>query len=165
MAVHFRLDLLLNAKVYAALMPSTTSSARHLTIGELAALADVSANAVRFYERQGLMQVPDKTGSGYRIYDDGALGRLRFIKQAQHCGFTLAEIQALLQLRDEASSCCNDVRSMVIEKKLELEARIKAMRAMSKALDQLIADCSDDARPAGDCPILATLSGVKDLRR
>lgn len=140
-------------------MPSPTSPSQQLTVGRLAALVDVSANAVRFYEREGLMHVPAKTESGYRLYDTVAVQRLRFIKQAQHCGFTLSEIQALLQLRDETSSCCNDVRNKVIEKKLELEARIKAMKAMSTALDQLIADCSNDARPAGGCSILASLSG------
>lgn len=146
-------------------MPSPAHAAQGLTIGKLAHLADVSANAVRFYEREGLMQVPPKTDSGYRVYGNHDVERLRFIKQAQHCGFTLSEIQALLQLRDEASSCCTDVRSKVIEKKLELEARIKAMKAMSKALDQLIADCSNDTRPADDCSILAALSGTKEPRR
>ncbi len=131
---------------------------KRLTIGKLAELADVSANAVRFYEREGLMQVPAKTDSGYRLYDSQAVQRLRFIKQAQHCGFTLAEIQTLLKLRDEASSCCNDVRNKVIEKKLELEAQIKAMKAMSKSLDELIADCSNGDRPTEDCTILAALS-------
>ena len=80
------------------------STPKRLTVGKLAAMADVSANAVRFYEREGLMQVPAKTESGYRLYGPAAVQRLRFIKQAQHCGFTLSEIQALLQLRDEASS-------------------------------------------------------------
>ena len=122
-------------------------------------MAAVSANAVRFYEREGLMQVPAKTESGYRVYGAEAVQRLRFIKQAQHCGFTLAEIQALLQLRDEASTCCNDVRTKVIEKKLELEARIKAMKSMSRALDELIADCGNDTGPAVNCSILASLSG------
>ena len=138
----------------------TVSSPTKLTVGKLAALADVSANAVRFYEREGLMQVPSKTESGYRLYGQEAVQRLRFIKQAKHCGFTLSEIQALLQLRDKASSCCNDVRNKVVEKKLELEARIKAMRAMSQGLDQLMADCSSDARPTEDCSILASLSGA-----
>ena len=106
-------------------MPFPTSTPKPLTVGKLAALADVSANAVRFYEREGLMQVPAKTESGYRLYGPQGVQRLRFIRQAQHCGFTLSEIQALLQLRDEASSCCNDVRNKVVEKKLELEARAR----------------------------------------
>ena len=126
-------------------------------------MAEVSANAVRFYEREGPMHVPAKTESGYRLYGAEAVQRLRFIKQAQHCGFTLAEIQALLQLRDETSSCCNDVRSKVIEKKLELESRIKAMKSMSRALDLLIADCGNDARPAANCSILASLAGLAKI--
>jgi DNA-binding transcriptional MerR regulator len=141
-------------------MPSAGQPSERLTIGKLAELADVSANSVRFYEREGLMQAPAKTDSGYRIYDMQAVERLHFIKQAQRCGFTLSEIQDLLRLRDEASSCCNDVRCKVIEKKLELEGRIKSMKAMSKSLDQLIADCSNGAKPADDCSILATLSGT-----
>ena len=62
----------------------------------------------------------------------------------------------------EANICCNDVRSKVIEKKLELEGRIKAMKAMSRGLDQLIAECSNDTRPAEDCSILASLSGASE---
>jgi DNA-binding transcriptional MerR regulator len=145
-------------------MTSVAQPSKRLTIGKLAELAAVSANAVRFYEREGLMQVPAKTDSGYRLYDLQAAERLRFIKQAQHCGFTLSEIHELLRLRDEASSCCNDVRGKVIEKKLDLEARIKSMQSMSRALDQLIADCSNDGRPAEDCSILATLSGTHKSR-
>lgn len=141
-------------------MGTPAQPSQRITIGKLAELADVSANAVRFYEREGLMHVPAKTDSGYRLYDLKAVERLRFIKQAQHCGFTLSEIQDLLRLRDEGSSCCNDVRSKMIEKKLELEARIRSMRAISMSLDQLIANCSNDARPAEDCSILATLSGT-----
>ena len=93
------------------------------------------------------MQAAPKAGNGYRQYSAAALQRLRFIKQAQQCGFTLAEVQSLLRLDDTSSACCNDVRSKVIEKKLALEARIKLMQAMSASLDRLIADCSNDARP------------------
>lgn len=145
-------------------MHPSGSPTRRLTIGKLAELADVSANSVRFYEREGLMQIPAKTDCGYRIYGSEAVNRLRFIKQAQQCGFTLAEIQALLQLRDRPSACCSDVRSKVIEKKLQLEARIKAMKTMSNLLDGLIAECNDGARPAENCSILAALSPGRELR-
>ena len=142
-------------------MPSSQLSQR-LSIGKLAELADVSANAVRFYEREGLMRVPGKTDSGYRLYGPADVERLRFIKHAQQCGFTLSEIEALLQLREQASSCCNDVRNKVLEKKLELEARIKAMRTMSKALDRLIEDCANDTRPVEACSILAALGASSE---
>lgn len=150
-------------------MNRTPTQVHSLTVGRLAALADVSANAVRFYEREGLMRVPVKSASGYRLYDAQAVERLRFIKQAQRAGFTLSEIQALIRLREEGSSCCGDVRAKVIDKRRELDARIDAMKQTARALDRMIAECDSDALPTEECPILATLSGERspqpDARR
>lgn len=128
-----------------------------LTIGKLAALADISTDTLRYYEEEGLIAPADRSASGYRLYDQDAVRRLRFIKQAQHCGFTLAEIRDLLALRSSDRACCDDVRRQAIEKKLQLEHKIKAMKAMSKALDQLIADCTSEGRPVAECTILAAL--------
>jgi MerR family Zn(II)-responsive transcriptional regulator of zntA len=126
-----------------------------LTIGKVASAAEVSTDTLRYYEREGLIGPASKSSGGYRLYDRDAVRRVRFIKQAQNCGFTLAEIRALLDLRAGEAACCGDVRRFSLEKKLQLEAKIKAMRAMSKALDHLIAACSDESRPLDDCPILA----------
>ena len=133
-----------------------------LTIGKLAATADVTPDALRFYEREGLLRPASKSEGGYRLYDEGAQARLRFIQHAQDCGFTLAEIRELLTLQSRDSACCGDVRSKVVEKKLQLEARIKAMKAMSKALDVLIAECNRGAEPVSACPILEALEQVTD---
>jgi DNA-binding transcriptional MerR regulator len=83
--------------------------------------------------------------------------RIRFIKQAQHCGFTLVEIAQLLALRHQPAARCGDVRRIAIEKKRELQARIRTMKTMSKALDRLLADCSSASRPVDKCPILSAL--------
>lgn len=128
-----------------------------LTIGKLAALADVSTDTLRFYERERLLVPASKSAGGYRLYDDDAVVRLRFIKQARDCGFTLTEIQQLLVLRSQDEACCGDVRQRAIEKKLQLEAKIRALSAMSKALDHLIADCANETHPITGCPILAAL--------
>ena len=127
------------------------------TIGKLAALADISADTLRYYEEEGLISPADRSASGYRLYDQESARRLRFIKQAQHCGFTLAEIRDLLALRGSDRACCNDVRKHAIEKKLQLEQKIKAMKSMSKALDRLIADCTREGQPVAECTILAAL--------
>ena len=127
------------------------------TIGKLAALANVSTDALRFYEREGLVTPAGKSEGGYRLYDDDAVVRLRFITQARDCGFTLAEIHQLLLLRTQESACCGDVRHRAIEKKLQLETKIRALKAMSKALDHLIADCANETHPVEGCPILAAL--------
>lgn len=128
-----------------------------LKIGKLAALADVSIDTLRYYEREGLIEPVDRSESGYRVYDKESARRIHFIKQAQHCGFTLAEIRELLVLRGRERACCGDVRSRAIEKKLQIEHKIQVMRAMSKALDQLIAECADEAQPVKQCTIIAAL--------
>jgi MerR family Zn(II)-responsive transcriptional regulator of zntA len=131
-----------------------------LTIGKLAALAQTSTDTLRYYEREGLIKPADRSESGYRLYDKDSARRIHFIKQAQHCGFTLTEIRDLLVLRNRDAACCGDVRSRAIEKKLQLEHKIKAMKSMSKALDHLIAECANEARPVGECTILAALEQV-----
>jgi MerR family Zn(II)-responsive transcriptional regulator of zntA len=131
-----------------------------LTIGKLAALAKTSTDTLRYYEREGLIEPADRTESGYRLYDKDSARRIHFIKQAQHCGFTLTEIRDLLVLRNRDAACCGDVRTRAIEKKLQLEHKIKAMKSMSKALDHLIAGCADETQPIGECTILAALERV-----
>ena len=131
-----------------------------LTIGKAAAQANVTPDTLRYYEREGLIAPATKTGAGYRLYDHDQLRRLQFIKQAQESGFTLGEIRRLLETRDSPSACCGDVRRLAVEKKLQIEAKIKTMRAMSRALDGLISNCANDAQPTGNCPILAGLGAT-----
>ena len=70
-----------------------------LTIGKIAGLTDVSPDTLRYYEREGLICPTAKNDAGYRIYDGHSVRRVRFIKKAQRCGFTLTEIRQLLALR------------------------------------------------------------------
>lgn len=128
-----------------------------LTIGRLAAQVDLTTNALRFYEREGLVRPASKTASGYRLYGDDQVARVRFLKQAQHCGFSLSEIAELLDLRSSSSACCDGVRKLAIEKKLQLEARIRAMKVMAQALDVLISSCPEQDGPRTGCPILQAM--------
>jgi Predicted transcriptional regulators len=127
------------------------------TIGKLAGQTGLSIDAIRYYEKERLLLPAHKTDSGYRLYDQRALRRIRFIKQAQHCGFSLAEIRELLALTKRDAACCNEVRNVAIAKKLQLAHKIKAMKAMSQALSDLIAICDDDTKPVDECPILTAL--------
>lgn len=128
-----------------------------MTIGKLAKLADVSTDTLRFYEDERLLTPATKTEAGYRLYGEDAVRRLDFIRHAQHCGMTLSEIRQLLEMKADDRSCCSDVRSLAIRKKLQLEQKIKMMKAMSQALSELIAICTDEGKPLDDCPILAAL--------
>ena len=131
------------------------------TIGRLASLTGVSTDTLRFYEEEGLVQPAGKSPAGYRLYDKDSARRIHFIKHAQQCGFTLAEIRDLLVLRGRDKACCGDVRSRAIEKKLQIENKIRAMKTMSKALDQLIEDCANESRPVKECTIIAALERVQ----
>ena len=127
------------------------------TIGKFAQQGGVTADTVRYYEKEGLLASARKTEAGYRLYDEDAIRRLRFIRQAQQCGFSLSEIGELLALKNSDAACCKDVRSVAIGKKLQLEHKIRALQLMSHALGELIATCNDEARPLDACPILAAL--------
>jgi DNA-binding transcriptional MerR regulator len=90
----------------------TADSDKKLLIGHLAKLAGVKADTIRFYERIGLLPKPERKESGYRVYDQAALKRVRFIKQAQSLGFSLDEVQRILNLRGSGRTTCQCVIAM-----------------------------------------------------
>lgn len=132
-----------------------------LTIGKVARQAHVSTDTVRYYEKEGLLAPQTKSDSGYRLYGEDAVRRLNFIKHAQECGLSLAEIRGLLEIRGRDYACCKDVRSVAVEKKLQLERKIRALQLMSQALTQLITSCTAEGSPLGECPILAALEASR----
>jgi MerR family Zn(II)-responsive transcriptional regulator of zntA len=112
---------------------------------------------LRYYEKEELIQPASKSAAGYRLYKDEAVRRIRFIKHAQQCGFTLSDIHELLTLKHADSACCEDVRSLAIEKKLRIAHKLHALQAMSLALDESIHSCDGGDKATDDCPILAAL--------
>lgn len=127
------------------------------TIGKVATLAGVSTDTLRYYEKERLITPTTRTAAGYRLYNDEAVLRIRFIKTAQHCGFSLSDIQELLTLKQTDTACCEDVRSLATEKKRRIEHKLRALQAMSAALDGLIQNCEGGAAGTDDCFILAAL--------
>jgi MerR family copper efflux transcriptional regulator len=96
-------------------------------IGRAAKGAGVSVQAVRYYERLGLLPTAHRTPTGYRVYGPEAVDRLRFIKQAQALGFSLDEIREILRLRYEGRSPCECVRKL-LQKRLEtIEHQIRQL--------------------------------------
>lgn len=144
------------------MLPVSASRDAMLTIGKLAKAGGISPDALRYYEREGLIAPAAKTESRYRLYGKDALRRVRFIQHAQACGFTLTEIRELLHLRQSDSACCSDVRQRAIDKKLQLAVKIRAMQAMSSALDALIVECADGTQAVDYCPILTALERLDD---
>ena len=125
-----------------------------LTIGRLARAAGVNVETVRYYQRLGLVDEPPKPESGFRHYPADTLDRIVFIKRAQQLGFRLEEIRELLELGD---GHCANVRAKAEQKRRQIEAQIRDLRAMGATLDELIAACRA-GRGDTRCPIVATLA-------
>jgi len=132
-----------------------------LTIGRLAKQAGVGVETIRFYEREGLIAQPDRRVSGYRQYPREAVRRVRFIRHAKDLGFTLREIQELLDLRVDPRSTCADVRGRAKTKIADIEERITSLERMKGALERLACKCRGRG-PTTDCPILEELDRVED---
>ena len=127
-----------------------------LTIGQLAKIAGVGVETVRFYERKGLLAEPNRRPSGYRQYGEEVVNRLRFIKRAKELGFTLNEIKELLSLRLDLTTTCADVKERAEEKIDDIEAKIRTLRRMKNALVKVTKACSGRGGTS-ECPILETL--------
>ena len=127
-----------------------------LTIGELARRAGVNRETVRYYDRRRLLPRPTRAVTGYRLFSDDDVDRLRFIKQAQALGFTLDEIAELLDLRLGERRSCDEVRARAARKLADVEAKIAALGRMRRTLGSLIAACKA-RQPTAPCPILKSL--------
>jgi len=126
-----------------------------LGIGDLARLGGVGIDTIRYYERNGLLAPRGRQASGYRRYGAVELARLRFIRRAQKLGFTLKEIQALLDL--SARHDVAQIRSAAATKLADVDERLADLQRVRTGLAQLVAACPGHGQSA-DCPILQALS-------
>lgn len=126
-----------------------------LTTGQVARKAGVNIHTVRYYERRGLVPAPARSGAGYRQYTEEHVSYVRFIKRAQHLGFTLEEIRTLLNLRADRGRH-SEVRRRTGEKIEEIDARIRDLRRIRAVLAELSEAC-DRRSKTTDCLVLHAL--------
>ena len=127
-----------------------------LTIGQLAQHAGVGVETIRFYEREGLIAEPERRASGYRQYSRDAVRRVQFIRRAKDLGFTLKEIQEILELRVDPDCGCADVREQARAKIRDIEQKIESLEQMKAALERLAKKCRGKG-PTSECPLLEEL--------
>jgi len=130
-----------------------------IKIGKLAKACDVNIDTVRYYERKGLISPLERTGSGYRVYDQDSIKRLNFIRRTQSLGFTLEEIKELLELSELPEKDCEDIREKAQEKITEIEKRISDLTEVKSALGELSEFCPGKGKPLSECSILKHLYG------
>lgn len=123
----------------------------------LARRTECNLETIRYYEKVGMMPEPPRTASGYRIYGEQHVLRLRFILRARKLGFTIEEIQGLLSLVDGGTQTCAEVKAMTGRHLADVRAKIADLKRIEKVLASTEARCSGDEIP--DCPVLDALSG------
>lgn len=127
----------------------------NVTIGEAAKRTGVKTETIRFYERIGLIPAPLRTGGGHRVYDDGRVERLRFIRRARELGFAVQQVRSLLTMVDEPGHTCDEVSALALEHLGSVRRRIEDLRVMERVLAETVTRCAGGTVP--HCPIIDAL--------
>lgn len=130
---------------------------KFLRTGEVAARAGVSVATLRYYERRGLIPEPDRTTGGYREYPPETVNVLRMIHRAKQLGFTLREIRALEELRQDPQASCADFHELAQKKRDDLEERIRFLQKSRDTLDELLERCAQNRSSTSECLVLRHL--------
>lgn len=126
-----------------------------MQIGELARATGCRVVTIRYYERAGILPPPARAANGYRVYGEGHLRRLRFVRRTRELGFSLDEVRALLRLVDGGNYTCNDVRELGARHLEDVRARRQDLQRLEGALADLVRQCVGGATP--DCSMLEAL--------
>jgi len=124
------------------------------TISVAATEAGVNIETVRYYQRIGLIEEPEKPLSGFRLYPETTIERIRFIQRAQELGFSLAEIRRLLELDDGG---CEQTRELAEQKLALIQQKIEDLNNMAAVLNKHIRACKSNT-DNNCCPLIASLS-------
>ena len=135
--------------------PSSASQPEQFTIGRLAKAAEVNIDTVRFYERQGLLQIAPRSAGGYRLYGAADAQRMQFIRRAKTLGFSLEDIAELLRLTEDGHDRSR-VKAIAQKRVADLEERIRELEKMRSVLAHHAGHCSGHGAVKG-CPIIQAL--------
>jgi MerR family copper efflux transcriptional regulator len=128
-----------------------------VTRGQLAVESGVNLETIRYYETRGVIPKAPRSASGYRVFSQEAVTRLRFVKRAQDLGFSLTEIKELLSLRVKPGVTCDEVRNKAQAKIGDVEEKIRQLQQIRSALAELLSNCSGSG-PINTCTILQSLN-------
>ena len=127
-----------------------------LTIGGLARESGVGVETIRFYERRGLVEQPERPQSGYRKYSPETIARVKFIRNAKELGFSLREISELLALEADTEDGRKETREKTEAKIAEIDGRIASLQGLRGHLVELVETCRSGRRKCR-CPIMDTM--------
>ena len=142
-------------------------------IGQAARETGLSIDAIRFYEKQGLLRRSLRTEGGFRLFGRDDIEVLKFIRKAQELGFSLTEIRELLVLRAEDVPACSHVTEMLEQKLSDVEQKIEELQTLRRSLTRALRKCRQGIKTTAHgheerCPVLEQISraartqGTKD---
>ncbi len=128
---------------------------RGFTIGQLAKLAGVNLETVRYYERIGLIARPPRTEGGHRAYGQEAVKQLEFVRRARDLGFCIPDIRALLTLAAPGRNSCTEVKNVARAHLVSVQTKLADLVRLEAILSATIAQCGEHS--SADCPVLDML--------
>jgi MerR family mercuric resistance operon transcriptional regulator len=131
-------------------------SGKGLQRAALARRTGCNLETIRYYEKIGMMPEPPRTASGYRVYDERHVARLRFILRGRELGFSIEELRGLLGLVDGGTQTCAEVKALTEQHLTDVRAKIADLKRIEKVLATTAAQCSGELVP--ECPVLEALA-------
>ena len=123
-----------------------------MNISAASSAAGLPVKTVRYYADIGLVSASSRTASGYRLYDDGAVRKLVFIRRAREFGFSIDECRELLSLYEDQHRSSADVKRIASKRLGEIAKKQQELQSLHDELAHLVDACRGDDRP--DCPII-----------
>lgn len=127
-------------------------SVRGITRGELARRTGVNIETIRYFERVGMIPVPDRTEGGHRIYDERHVRMLSFVRHARELGFAPGEVRAILDLGGPGEAPCGEVKEIAAQHLEQIRSMIADLRKIENVLAAAIAECRGGKEP--ECSVI-----------
>lgn len=131
-----------------------------MKIGELALQANCDVQTIRFYEREGLLEAPDRDGSGYRRYADRHLQRVQFIRHCRSLDVPLSDVRQLLAFTAAPNRSCSEVNDLLDGHIAQVQRKRKALVVLERQLVALRKRCDGDA--SHPCAILESFMSATE---
>jgi DNA-binding transcriptional MerR regulator len=140
-----------------------------LQIGEVARKTGISVDAIRFYEKAGLLSPPARTKGGYRLYQQRELADIEFIQKAQQLGFSLKEIHELFSIQRHPQEACEHVRDLITQKLAVVRNKLRELQVFELGLAGALKQCRKallhSAEHPDCCPVLRDIATARSRRK
>jgi len=127
-----------------------------MKIGQLSKVSGCSIQTIRYYEKEGLLNLPSRSEGNFRLYDDRALKELEFVKHCRSLDIPLSDIKTLLELKNKPEESCSSINNLIANQLELVNQRIKELKALKSELQIMKKACSSD-NTVEKCGIMRTL--------